>query len=43
MSFYTLFWILCAVLTGHVVVAVIAVAKSFRDQKRRFLPLAGHW
>jgi len=43
MSFYTLFWILCAVLAVHVVVAVIGVAKAFRDEKRRYLPLASHW
>jgi hypothetical protein len=35
-GFSTLFWIMCAVLGGHVVVAVIAIAKAYRD--RRALP-----
>ncbi len=43
MSFYALFWILCAVLAGHVAVAAIAVAKAFRNQRRRPLALGGHW
>jgi len=33
MSFYTLFWILCAVLAGHVVVAAIGIAKALRKTK----------
>jgi hypothetical protein len=43
MSFYTLFWILCAVLSAHVIVAVIAVARAFRAQRRRPFALGGYW
>ena len=32
-SFSTLFWIMCAVLGAHVVVAVIAIAKAYRDER----------
>jgi hypothetical protein len=41
MSFSTLFWAMCAVLGAHVVVAVIAIAKAYRDERAlsRALPL----
>ena len=29
----TLFWIVCAVLGANVVVAVIAIAKAYRDER----------
>jgi hypothetical protein len=32
-SFSTLFWIMCAVLGAHVGVAVIAIAKAYRDER----------
>jgi hypothetical protein len=35
MSFYTLFWILCAVLGVNVAVALIAIAKAYRDESSR--------
>ena len=41
MSLYTLFLILCAVLGALVIVAVIGLAKAYRDE--RTLPLGGHW
>jgi hypothetical protein len=40
MSFYTLFWILCAVLGMNVLVVVIAIAKAYRDEGR--LSFGGH-
>jgi hypothetical protein len=42
MSFSTLFWAMCAVLGANVVVAVIAVAKAYRDERAssRALPRA---
>jgi hypothetical protein len=32
-GFSTLFWILCAVLAAYVGVAVIAIAKAYRDDQ----------
>jgi hypothetical protein len=34
MSYHILFWMLCAVLAAHVVVAIIAVTKAYRDEGR---------
>jgi hypothetical protein len=36
MSYHILFWMLCAVLAAHVVVAIIAVTKAYRDERRSF-------
>ena len=33
MSISIFFWIMCAVLGAHVVVAVIAIAKAYRDER----------
>ena len=33
MSISSLFWIMCAVLGAHVVVAVIAIVKAYRDER----------
>ena len=32
--YYTLFWALCAVLAAHVVVAIIGLAKMYREERR---------
>ena len=32
-SFSTLFWIMCAVLGAHVLVAVIAIGRAYRDER----------
>ena len=32
MIYHILFWTLCAVLVAHVVVAVISIAKAYRDE-----------
>jgi hypothetical protein len=34
MIFHALFWALCAVLAAHVAVAIIAIAKAYRDERR---------
>ena len=36
MIYHILFWTLCAVLAAHVVVAVIAIAKAYRDEAKLF-------
>ena len=36
MIYHILFWTLCAVLAAHVVVAVIAIAKAYRDEGKLF-------
>jgi len=37
MTLHFLFWALCAVLAAHVVVAIISIAKAYRDEGRLFL------
>jgi hypothetical protein len=34
MTFHILFWALCAVLAAHVAVAIIAIAKAYRDERK---------
>jgi hypothetical protein len=34
MTFNVLFWALCAVLAAHVAVAIIAIAKAYRDERK---------
>jgi len=34
MIYHILFWTLCAVLAAHVAVAIIAIAKAYRDERR---------
>jgi hypothetical protein len=34
MIYHILFWTLCAVLVAHVVVAVMAIIKAYRDEGR---------
>jgi hypothetical protein len=36
MIYHIFFWALCVVLAAHVVVAVISVAKAYRDEGRLF-------
>jgi hypothetical protein len=36
MTYHLLFWTLCAVLTVHAVVAIISIAKAYRDEGRLF-------
>jgi hypothetical protein len=38
MTFHMLFWALCAVLAGHVAVAIIAIAKAYRDERKLAFP-----
>jgi len=37
MMYHILFWALSAVLVAHVVVAVIAVVRAYRDEMRLFI------
>lgn len=34
MIYHILFWTVCAVLAAHVAVAIIAIAKAYRDERR---------
>jgi hypothetical protein len=34
MTFHILFWALCAVLAAHVAVAIVAIAKAYRDERK---------
>jgi hypothetical protein len=38
MTFHMMFWALCAVVAANVVVAVIAIAKAYRDERRLVFP-----
>jgi hypothetical protein len=38
MTFHMLFWALCAVVAANVAVAVIAIAKAYRDERRLAFP-----
>ena len=37
MIYHLLFWTMCAVLAAHVAVAVISIAKAYRDERRVFV------
>jgi hypothetical protein len=34
MIYYVFFWAMCAVLAAHFMVAIIAIAKAYRDERR---------
>jgi hypothetical protein len=36
MIYHLLFWTMCAVLAAHVAVAIIAIAKAYRDEGKLF-------
>ena len=38
MTFHILFWALCAVLAAHVAVAIVAIAKAYRDERKLVFP-----
>jgi hypothetical protein len=38
MTFHILFWALCAVLAAHVAVAIVAIAKAYRDERKLAFP-----
>jgi hypothetical protein len=37
MIYHLLFWTMCAVLAAHVAVAIISIAKAYRDEGRLFV------
>lgn len=38
MTFHMLFWALCAVVAANVAVAIIAIAKAYREERRLAFP-----
>ena len=38
MTFHMMFWALCAVVAANVAVAIIAIAKAYRDERRLVFP-----